>query len=79
MIDAGANIGFSSVYLACRWGATRIVAVEPDPENAELLRRNLAQNGVEAEVIEAAVGAEDGEASFRAQPRFQPRPRVRLR
>jgi FkbM family methyltransferase len=64
MVDAGANIGFSSVYLARRWGATRIVAVEPDLANVALLRHNLEQNGIEAEIVEAAVGAQDGEAAF---------------
>lgn len=64
VVDLGANIGFTSVYFAWRHGARTVVAVEPDPDNARILRRNLAQNGVEAVVLEAAVGPTDGEARF---------------
>jgi FkbM family methyltransferase len=64
LVDAGANIGFSAVYFARRWGATPIVAVEPDAANVALLRHNLEQNGIEAVVVAAAVGARDGEAKF---------------
>jgi len=63
-VDVGANIGFATLYYARRHGARVCVAVEPDTANAELLRRNLAQNGVDAIVLEAAVGARDGSASF---------------
>jgi FkbM family methyltransferase len=65
VIDLGANIGFTSVYLARLLGSLRLVAVEPDPDNAVILRRNLAQNGIDAIVIEAAVGPIDGSARFR--------------
>jgi FkbM family methyltransferase len=65
VIDLGANIGFTSVYLARRLRPSRLVAVEPDPDNVAILRRNLAQNGIEAVVIEAAIGPADGSARFR--------------
>jgi FkbM family methyltransferase len=65
VIDLGANIGFTSVYLARRLRPSMLIAVEPDPANAAILRRNLAQNRIAAIVVEAAVGAEDGTALFR--------------
>jgi FkbM family methyltransferase len=65
IIDLGANIGFTSVYLARRLRPATLISVEPDPANAAILRRNLAQNGIDAIVVEAAVGPEDGTARFR--------------
>jgi len=64
VVDLGANIGLASIYFARRLGARTVVAVEPDPANALLLRRNLEQNGIRAIVLEAAVGRDDGTASF---------------
>lgn len=64
VVDAGANIGFATLYFARRHGARTCVAVEPDASNASLLRRNLEQNGIDAVVLEAAVGGADGTASF---------------
>jgi len=65
VVDLGANIGFTSLYLFGRLHAPYIVAVEPDPANVSILRRNLDQNRVPAIVIDAAVGPFDGHASFR--------------
>lgn len=45
---------FNSVY-----PEARIVAVEPEPDNAEILRRNLADKPCFV-VLEAAIGAEPG-------------------
>jgi FkbM family methyltransferase len=46
VFDVGANIGFYSVLFA-RWvgPAGFVWAYEPDPENAELLERNVRENG----------------------------------
>lgn len=64
IVDLGANIGAASVWLAGRYGASKLVAVEPVPENAELARLNLARLGIDAEVVTAAVGARQGFAHF---------------
>jgi len=42
IVDAGAHIGMTSVYFANRYPDARIVAVEPEEQNFELLRRNVA-------------------------------------
>jgi FkbM family methyltransferase len=42
IIDAGAHIGLASVWFANRFPNARIVAVEPEAANFELLRRNAA-------------------------------------
>lgn len=64
LLDLGANIGMTSVWLAKRFGFTRVIAVEPDPDNAVLLAWNLKLNGITHEVVEAAVGAKDGTSRF---------------
>jgi FkbM family methyltransferase len=64
LLDLGANIGLTSVWMATQRRFNRIIAVEPDHENAVLLTKNLQQNGIAGEVIEAAVGPTDGTTCF---------------
>jgi FkbM family methyltransferase len=54
ILDVGANAGFASVYFANRYPQARILAVEPDPSNVELLRRNVAAYP-QVEVVHGAV------------------------
>ena len=42
VIDAGANIGMATVWFATKYPAAKVVAIEPDDGNFELLRRNTA-------------------------------------
>lgn len=53
LLDIGGNIG-----VVARWwlknGGDRVISVEPEPENATLLRKNLEEFGERALVIEAA-------------------------
>jgi len=42
-VDLGANVG-AFTLLAAQLGAQRVVAYEPQPENAEILRANIAAN-----------------------------------
>ncbi len=64
--DVGAHTGFFSLIASRFVGPSgRIVAFEPDPENAALLRANIAKNGVEhAAVLEAAVWSSPGQVTF---------------
>jgi len=66
LLDLGANIGLTSVWLARKYGFAPVIAVEPDPRNAALARRNLEQNAINGEVIEAAIGPREGAAHFEA-------------
>jgi len=43
IIDAGANIGLASIYFANKYPGARIVALEPEQSNFELLKENIAQ------------------------------------
>jgi len=64
IVDLGANIGMTSLWYSKRYACRNVIAVEPSAANARLLRKNLAENGVDAEVVEAAVGSQDGTAQF---------------
>jgi len=64
VLDLGANIGLTTVWLARRYGCELIVGVEPDPANVVLARRNVADNGVPGVIIEAAVAPRNGVAPF---------------
>jgi FkbM family methyltransferase len=64
IVDLGANIGLTSLWLAERHPGCRLVAVEPDPTNVALLRRNLAANGLDATIISAAVGPRKTQGAF---------------
>lgn len=42
IVDAGANVGLASVYFASAFPEARIIAIEPEMQNFELLKRNVA-------------------------------------
>lgn len=62
VLDVGANIGLYSLALSRAVGPNgRVIAVEPDPDNLALLRRNLQHNGcTNVTVLEEALGDEAG-------------------
>jgi len=64
ILDLGANIGLFTVLAAKSLVPEgRVVAVEPNPCVAEVLKRNLKENSLtNVELIEAAAFTEDGEA-----------------
>ena len=64
LLDLGANIGMTSLWLAKRYPFTQVIAVEPDPNNAALVRQNLELNGIAAQVLEAAIGPKEATARF---------------
>lgn len=55
IVEIGANVGYYTVQGALRSPGSRIVAVEPHPYSARILRENLRINGISnVEVVEAA-------------------------
>jgi FkbM family methyltransferase len=54
VIDVGAHIGGFAVWMAVR-GAD-VVAVEPIPDNVQLIGMNAARNGVDINVVQAVAG-----------------------
>jgi FkbM family methyltransferase len=41
ILDCGANIGLASIWFALRYPRARIYAIEPEPDNFAMLRRNV--------------------------------------
>lgn len=68
VLDLGANIGMTSVWLASRYSVKKVIAVEPAKSNEALTRQNLMQNQVSAIVIAAAIGSRDGSVVFVEHP-----------
>src|SRR6476620_11843470 len=66
IIDLGANIGLASLYFLNKCPHARVVAVEPDPSNFELLSRNLQPFLLHEQVtlLPGAVAAEAGTLSL---------------
>jgi FkbM family methyltransferase len=60
IVDCGANVGYTARYLLNRYPAARLVAVEPDPGNLALCRKNLAPYGDRVTVLAAAVCGQSG-------------------
>jgi FkbM family methyltransferase len=58
IVDAGANIGASAVYFAYSFAGARIVAIEPERGNFDLLAANTADLPVEC--LHAALAASVG-------------------
>lgn len=45
IVDLGANIGFSGIYLGHRYPNAKIIAFEPHPKHAQLATYNVNSNG----------------------------------
>ena len=63
VIDIGAHIGYYTLLFARAVGSTgKVIAVEPDPQNLSLLRKNISANGYEnVEVLPYAASDISGE------------------
>lgn len=60
IIDAGANIGAGTLYLADTWPQAQVVAIEPHSANLELLRNNTSGLS-QVTCIHAALACHSGE------------------
>lgn len=68
VLDLGAHIGLVSLWLWRQYRTQTTVAVEPSAANAELAAANFAANGIDAQLIHAAVGPTVGRAFFSERP-----------
>jgi FkbM family methyltransferase len=69
-LDIGANIGVIGIALVLRGYAARVIAVEPEQANFELLVRNVQQNGL-TEAIRCerlALGTVEGSVEMELSP-----------
>jgi FkbM family methyltransferase len=65
IIDCGANIGCTAVYLLTRFPGAQLIAVEPDAGNFAMCSRNLTGFGTRARVVQAGIWHRD--ATLRVQ------------
>lgn len=65
-VDVGANVGTTTLYAARTGAFSRIVAVEPSPDNLEVIRLNVQANGLDplVHVVASACGAEVGQVEL---------------
>jgi FkbM family methyltransferase len=63
IIDAGAHVGMSALYFSHRYPAAKIIAIEPEPANFEVLKRN-ADRFSNVVPINAALWNYDGTVSI---------------
>jgi len=55
IVDAGANVGYSSIYFLSKYPDCQIVAIEPDPSNFATLQRNLAPYAGRVTLLQAGL------------------------
>ncbi len=69
-VDVGAHVGTTTVYALVRHGFGSAYCFEPEPQNARVLRANLAANGLESRalVFEAALASTEGSAWLAHDP-----------
>jgi FkbM family methyltransferase len=63
IIDAGANIGMASIYFTNKYKGTKIIAIEPEENNFELLKRNT-EHYANITAINAALWNNSGEITL---------------
>lgn len=63
VVDAGANIGFSSLYFAARYPQATVLAIEPNPDNFALLQANTRAEP-RIKQVQAALTPEAGQQVF---------------
>ena len=78
-LDIGANIGTTSISAVTKWGASRVLAVEPEAENFRLLRCNVILNDLDDRIdcVKHVVTNHSGPVTlenFRFELRGPPRP-----
>ncbi|MFM8711080.1 MAG: FkbM family methyltransferase, partial [Sphingomonadales bacterium] len=62
IVDAGANVGYTSLYFLAAFPGASLVAIEPDPDNYKVLEHNLrcASSGAAAQAVQAALLSRSG-------------------
>ncbi len=64
MIDAGAYIGDTTVYFLSRFPKLRVIALEPNPENHDIARRNLQPYGERVILLQKGLYGKDEDLHF---------------
>ena len=59
IIDCGANVGYASASFLTRYPTAHVIAIEPEPGNFEICRRNLAPYEHRVSLFQCAVWSHD--------------------
>jgi FkbM family methyltransferase len=74
VVDVGAHVGVHALSAARRLRdlgrGGRVIAFEPAPDSAEVLRMAAARNGLDVEVVQTALGEEEGTVELLGDPRY---------
>ena len=66
VLDCGAHIGLFTLLAMSVFPTAQVTAFEPNPENVQLLVRQLEYNNLGAQLVQSAVSVEAGELPFSA-------------
>ena len=66
VIDVGANVGLAALFLLEQFPVSRLICVEPEPDNFRLLQKNL--RGTPSVALQAALSATDGTVKIVSSP-----------
>lgn len=72
IVDLGANIGLASLYLASAYPSARIVAVEPNRDNFQLLETNLKDLIQEGRCMPLQAAVWSVRTELAVDPKWQP-------
>lgn len=64
IFDCGAHIGMFSLLAKSKFPGARIIAYEPNPQNAAIIRSQIARNGLDVTLVESALSTEKKELGF---------------
>src|SRR5262249_49751317 len=59
IIDCGANIGCTALYLLSKYPKAKLIAIEPDQGNFAVLQKNLEPFGERAQAVRAGLWSSD--------------------
>jgi FkbM family methyltransferase len=70
VLEIGANIGSHTVEFLLHYGASHVVAIEPDPANFALLTQNVVANNLteRTTLLQLAASDSDGEVELELSP-----------
>ncbi len=64
ILDCGAHIGIFSVLAKSTFPGTRLIAYEPNPQNIQMVRSQVAGNNLDVKLVESAISVETKELLF---------------
>lgn len=66
VVDVGANVGLAALYFLEKYPVSRLICVEPEPANFQLLQHNM--KGTAAVAVQAALSATNGTVKMDSSP-----------